>query len=42
MYLKLPDLNILTLVDSLLKVVVLGSMVVLWVHLDEETLAGTG
>lgn len=41
-YLKLPDLNIPTLVDSLIEVVVLASMVPLQVHLADYKLAGIG
>ena len=39
MYLKLPDLNIPTLVDSLMRV---GSVLALQAHLAGEDLAGAG
>lgn len=39
MYLKLPDLNIPTLVDSLMKV---ESLLTMQAHLAEEALVGVG
>lgn len=42
MHLRLPELNIPTLVGSLMEVVVLASMVSQQVHLADCTLAGVG